>query len=342
MGPRHGARDARRAGRLDPGPVRGRHHVQRQQHPVHHHQREPRSHQLAPHPREDHQPSRTASETDRQIFGRQPADPGEVRLVVAALPHHLLRQVGAAQVALLLPLRAAPRHHSLHRAGIHRLPLVEARRAEPRLDRTGQGDRPPAGNPDLVAAGMDRIPAFAGCGPDGRRGDEQGPHAPDEDRGPFFENRLRDAPHPGEHQRSGGRIGHVFPQAHSPQRDARLQRTGHRPRAGQHQRRTVRMGRGEPDEKLARRPARPRSHRRADFVGRQERYDRRERHGQGHSQEQLETHLRTGIHDQDPRLGPRAVALRIVEEYHQGKIAVIDSEIGKGTTIRITLKRHFA
>lgn len=44
-----------------------------------------------------------------------------------------------------------------------------------------------------------------------------------------FRNRLRDAPHPGEHQRSGGRIGHVFPQAHSPQRDARLQRTGHRP-----------------------------------------------------------------------------------------------------------------
>lgn len=110
---------------------RGRHHVQRQQHPVHHHQREPRSHQLAPHPREDHQPSRTAPETDRQIFGRQPADPGEVRLVVAALPHHLLRQVGAAQVALLLPLRAAPRHHGLYRAGIHRLPLVEARRAGP-------------------------------------------------------------------------------------------------------------------------------------------------------------------------------------------------------------------
>ena len=67
------------------------------------------------------------------------------------------------------------------------------------------------GTPDLVAAGMDRIPAFAGRGPDGRRGDEQGPHAPDEDRGPFFENRFRDAPHPGEHQRSGGRIGHVLP-----------------------------------------------------------------------------------------------------------------------------------
>ena len=37
-----------------------------------------------------------------------------------------------------------------------------------------------------------------------------------------------------------------------------------------------------------------------------------------------------------------SLSRRIVEEYHQGKIAVIDSEIGKGTTIRITLKRHFA
>ena len=37
-----------------------------------------------------------------------------------------------------------------------------------------------------------------------------------------------------------------------------------------------------------------------------------------------------------------SLSRRIVEEYHQGKIAVIDSEIGKGTTIRITLKRIFA
>ena len=36
-----------------------------------------------------------------------------------------------------------------------------------------------------------------------------------------------------------------------------------------------------------------------------------------------------------------AVSRRIVEDYHQGKIAVIESEIGKGTTIRITLKRIF-
>lgn len=37
-----------------------------------------------------------------------------------------------------------------------------------------------------------------------------------------------------------------------------------------------------------------------------------------------------------------SLSRRIVEEYHQGKIAVIDSEPGKGTTIRITLKRIFA
>lgn len=34
-----------------------------------------------------------------------------------------------------------------------------------------------------------------------------------------------------------------------------------------------------------------------------------------------------------------SLSRRIVEEYHHGKIAVIASEIGKGTTIRVTLKR---
>ena len=38
----------------------------------------------------------------------------------------------------------------------------------------------------------------------------------------------------------------------------------------------------------------------------------------------------------------RSLSRRIVEEYHKGKIAVVDSEIGKGTTIRITLKRSYA
>ena len=37
-----------------------------------------------------------------------------------------------------------------------------------------------------------------------------------------------------------------------------------------------------------------------------------------------------------------SLSRRIVEEYHQGKIFVVDSEIGKGTTIRILLKRTFA
>ena len=36
-----------------------------------------------------------------------------------------------------------------------------------------------------------------------------------------------------------------------------------------------------------------------------------------------------------------SLSRRIIEDYHQGKIAVIESEIGKGTTIRITLKRIF-
>ncbi len=34
-----------------------------------------------------------------------------------------------------------------------------------------------------------------------------------------------------------------------------------------------------------------------------------------------------------------SLSRRIVEDYHHGKIAVIDSEIGRGTTIRVTLKR---
>ena len=36
-----------------------------------------------------------------------------------------------------------------------------------------------------------------------------------------------------------------------------------------------------------------------------------------------------------------SLSRRIIEEYHKGRIAVIDSEIGKGTTIRISLKRIF-
>ena len=36
-----------------------------------------------------------------------------------------------------------------------------------------------------------------------------------------------------------------------------------------------------------------------------------------------------------------SLSRRVVEEYHRGKIAVVDSVMGKGTTIRITLKRAF-
>ena len=34
-----------------------------------------------------------------------------------------------------------------------------------------------------------------------------------------------------------------------------------------------------------------------------------------------------------------SLSRRIIEEYHKGKIAVVESELGKGTTIRITLKK---
>uniref|UniRef100_UPI00405603FE sensor histidine kinase n=1 Tax=Alistipes sp. TaxID=1872444 RepID=UPI00405603FE len=36
-----------------------------------------------------------------------------------------------------------------------------------------------------------------------------------------------------------------------------------------------------------------------------------------------------------------SLSRRIIEEYHQGRIAVVESEIGRGTTIRITLNRLF-
>ncbi len=37
-----------------------------------------------------------------------------------------------------------------------------------------------------------------------------------------------------------------------------------------------------------------------------------------------------------------SLSRRIIEEYHHGRIAVVESEIGKGTTIRITLKRAYS
>jgi signal transduction histidine kinase len=35
-----------------------------------------------------------------------------------------------------------------------------------------------------------------------------------------------------------------------------------------------------------------------------------------------------------------SLSRRIIEEYHKGRIAVVRSEIGKGTTIRVTLNRN--
>lgn len=37
-----------------------------------------------------------------------------------------------------------------------------------------------------------------------------------------------------------------------------------------------------------------------------------------------------------------SLSRRIIEEYHGGRIAVVDSIIGKGTTIRVTLKRVYS
>ena len=36
-----------------------------------------------------------------------------------------------------------------------------------------------------------------------------------------------------------------------------------------------------------------------------------------------------------------SLSRRIIEEYHKGRIAVVESEIGKGTTIRIALRRIY-
>ena len=82
-----------------------------------------------------------------------------------------------------------------------------------------------------------------------------------------------------------------------------------RNRAGQSpdQHRVVRMGRGEPHQKLARRLAGSRPDRRRDLLRRQTRDDRHQRYGQRNPQKQLETDLRTGLHDQNPGMGPRTL-----------------------------------
>ena len=211
MGPCDGACEPQRDGRLDGRPAHHRHRVERQQHPVHHDQREPGGAPIPPGSRKDHRPPRPAAQADRQIHGREHPAHGAFLVVQRPLPHHLLRAIGTAQIALLLPLCPDIGHNGLYPAGVHRIPVFETRRAEPGVDRAGEGDGTPTGHPHLVVARVDRIPALAGRGSERRGGDEQRPHAPDEDRRPLLEDRLRNTPYPGQHQRSSGRVGHVFP-----------------------------------------------------------------------------------------------------------------------------------
>lgn len=60
-------------------------------------------------------------------------------------------------------------------------------------------------------------------------------------------------------------------------------------------------------KKLARRLAGSRPDRRRDLLRRQTRDDRHQRYGQRNPQKQLETDLRTGLHDQNPGMGPRTL-----------------------------------
>lgn len=90
------------------------------------------------------------------------------------------------------------------------------------------------------------------------------------------------------------------------------------------------MGRGEPHQKLARRLAGSRPDRRRDLLRRQTRDDRHQRYGQRNPQKQLETDLRTGLHDQTRGWGlGLSLSRRVIEEYHQGRIGVVYSELAK-------------
>ena len=63
--------EPQRDGRLDGRPAHHRHRVERQQHPVHHDQREPGGTPIPPGSRKDHRPPRPAAQADRQIHGRE-------------------------------------------------------------------------------------------------------------------------------------------------------------------------------------------------------------------------------------------------------------------------------
>ncbi len=175
-----------------------------------------------------------------------------------------------------------------------------------------------------------------------RRRDEQGPDAPDEDRGPFFENRIGNPAHPGQYQRDRGRIGHVFPQRIP--RNVTLDYNGLAIAPVQaninaalfewvvenlmknsldalqgHGAIDVRISSDEKNVMI-------------DVKDTGKAFPR----ATGNASSNRDSPPR-------PAAGVSGLSLsrRIVEEYHQGKIAVIESEIGKGTTIRITLKRIF-
>ena len=104
---------------------------------------------IPPGSRKDHRPPRPAAQADRQIHGREDPAHGALLVVQRPLPHHLLRAIGTAQIALLLPLCPDIGHNGLYPAGVHRIPVFETRRAEPGVDRAGEGDGTPTGHPSI-------------------------------------------------------------------------------------------------------------------------------------------------------------------------------------------------
>jgi signal transduction histidine kinase len=62
--------------------------------------------------------------------------------------------------------------------------------------------------------------------------------------------------------------------------------------------------------------------------------------GQGLSKKQFNTIFETGYTTKKRGWGlGLSLAKRIIEQYHDGKIKVLSSELGKGTTFQITLKK---
>jgi signal transduction histidine kinase len=62
--------------------------------------------------------------------------------------------------------------------------------------------------------------------------------------------------------------------------------------------------------------------------------------GQGLSKKQFKTIFETGFTTKKRGWGlGLSLAKRIIEQYHDGKIKVLSSELGKGTTFQITLKK---